>query len=341
MKQERKSQKSSFLTYLPNMKYHYGILSTATIAPRFIQAIKAYGDEVYAIASRTQTKAEEMAAQFHIPKAYGSYEDLCKDEHIDIVYIPTPNGYHKEHIELALSYHKHVVVEKPFTLYAKDAKRLFQYAKEQGCFLMEAQKSVFLPATLRLKQIIDTCSLGKLGQIEMLSSFPAPLDKHHWLLGKQGGVLHASGTYTFEYLMFLLDDPLFEAQIMSVCNAQGTIEDVSIHIRIHPSLLANSHITMRTRTHNQAVFYFEKGYVEVPSFWKARALRIHPYDAEEQIEEFPVTFEMQYEVAHIHECIEQGKLTSDIMNPKRTIQCVQLVEELILAKKEPKVSTNY
>lgn len=320
------------------MIYHYGILSTASITPRFIQAVQAYGDKVSAIASRSLAKAQEMAESFNIANSYGSYEELCQDATVDIVYIATPNHLHVEAAMLALRNHKHVIVEKPFCIHKEDALSLFQFAQRQGCFLMEAQKSVFLPATIRLKEIIDTQHFLNLRHISMLASFPDQYPNKHWMRSSNGGVLYGSASYTFEYLMYLLENPSLTCNSMMVLGEEGAIEDASLQILLNEDILADSHITMRVQTQNQAIFYFENGYVEIPNYWKARKLMLHPKDKTPQIEEFPVAFEMKYEVAHIHECIEQGLLHSPIMTPERTILCVQMVESLV--KEQAKAKKN-
>lgn len=310
------------------MNYTYGIISTASITPRFIQAVAATQDHVGAIASRSLAKAQEMAQTYHIEKAYGSYEELYQDETIDIVYIALPNHLHVEEARNAILHKKHVLIEKPFALHAADALSLFQLAQEHNVFLMEAQKSVFLPATKRLRDIIKKEELGELCQIQMLSSFPAPAKEHHWMYRPFGGCLYGSASYTIEYLMYLLNNPTLDINAIGLLGEQGAIHEVSLNITVNEEMLANSHITMGHRTHNHAIFYFRDGYVEVPEYWKARKLRIVSYDGTEYEEEFPIDFEMIYEVEHLHDCLKQGRVTSPIMSAERTILCVQMVEQL-------------
>lgn len=311
------------------MNYRYGIISTATIVPRFIQAVQASKDSVIAIASRSLAKAQKIADTYHIPKAYGSYQTLYEDKEVDIVYIATPNHTHFEAAMHALQHHKHVIVEKPFTLTAKEAFTMFCFAKEQGCFIMEAQKSVFLPATIRLKELLKQQVLGECKQISMMSSFPDAYPLQHWMYGKSGGVLYGSATYTIEYLMYLFDDPTLSAQAAVDSAERGAIIDAGIHLVLNEHLLADSRITMKVKNDNAAMFYCDKGWIRVEHFWKARSLILHPYEGEETVLSFPVDFEMIYEVNHIHECLKQNLLVSPIMSAERTILCTQIVEELV------------
>ena len=50
--------------------------------------------ECLAVASRTREKAESFATEFGIPRAYGSYAELCDDPDVDLVYVATPHSHH-------------------------------------------------------------------------------------------------------------------------------------------------------------------------------------------------------------------------------------------------------
>ena len=74
-------------------KVRWGIISTAKIGVDLVipaMQHKTYCD-VTAIASRDLEKAQSVAGQLGIPKAYGSYEQLFADPDIDAVYNPLPN----------------------------------------------------------------------------------------------------------------------------------------------------------------------------------------------------------------------------------------------------------
>lgn len=307
------------------MKLHYGIISCASICDRFIHAVNAYGDLVEAIASRSYTKALHKAKEHHIPKAYGSYEELYQDPTIDIVYIATNNATHGTQIRKALSYGKHVLCEKPLALSQQEAQELFSYANECGCFLMEAQKSVFLPVTNDIQHMIHTQALGKLHQVEMSSSFPNPTAS--WMHdATQGGVVYGSASYTLEYLDMLLQPKRTRIQAIGFLEPKGACERVSMNLCMD-NVLINSRISMNGTTRHHALFYFEKGYIEVPNYWKARSYTLYQ-DQEQQTITHPIDYEMVYEVEHVHTCLEQGRLLSPIMDDQRTIRCCGFVDEI-------------
>lgn len=311
--------------------YRYGILSTASIVSRFVDGIRdSKKGQVYAIASRTEEKAREVAKKLQVDVSYGTYEELLEDEHVDIVYIPTVNGRHYHDCKNALLHHKHVLVEKPFCLTSKDARELFSLAKQQGCFLMEAQKAVFLPVTQKIKEIVHSGILGDISYIELKAGFPHRFDYDHWMynLSMGGGSLYGSATYTVEYLQYLFDDPCMEVNGTFVPCLTGSDEICHFHLNLNQNMIVASTIAMNVPLQNEAVFYGEKGYIVVPEYWKARECHLYLYNGEHQVFEFPCHSEFVYEINHVHDCLDQQKLQSPIMSEERTIQTIEIVERL-------------
>lgn len=308
------------------MKLNYGIVSAATVTTRFIHAIQEYGDIVHAIASLTSVNATKLAQRFHIPNVYTTYEELYNDASIDIVYIATNNASHVSEVKKALLHGKHVVCEKPIALSKNDAQDLFALAKKQKRFLMEAQKSVFLPITQRIKTILQEDQLGVLHQIEMSSSFsnPTSLWMHDPL---QGGVVYGSASYTIEYLMYLLQPTTIHVQALGKKENTGTLSQVSINLHMD-DVVINSRIAMNVSTRKHALFYFDHGYINVPEYWKANTCYIHQGTHVEKIC-YPVQYEMIYEVEHIHACIANKLYISPIMSDNVSITCCGFVDQII------------
>ena len=80
-----------------------GILGTGTIARKMAATVNAMDNATLeAIGSRTYQKAKAFADEFSIPKAYGSYEELARDNSLDLIYIATPHSRHYEDSLLCL-----------------------------------------------------------------------------------------------------------------------------------------------------------------------------------------------------------------------------------------------
>ena len=99
-------------------KVRWGVLSTAKIGREKVIPAMQRGEfsEVSAIASRNIERAQEVAKDLGIPKAYGSYEEILQDREIDAIYIPLPNHIHVKWTIRAMEAGKHVLCEKPISL---------------------------------------------------------------------------------------------------------------------------------------------------------------------------------------------------------------------------------
>lgn len=314
------------------MEFKYGIISTAEINHRFIGAINATKGKVVAIASRNIDKAKKIALQYHIEKAYGSYEELYQDTEVNLVYISTINKEHVNQIKKALHYGKHVLCEKPIALHKKDAIEVFSLAKEKNLFLMEMQKSLFLPVTTIIKEYINSNKLGNLHQVDMSACFYRPLAK--WMYDpKQGGVVYGSASYTIEYLDYLIEPKEIIVLPLATKDDTNCIDSVALNIKMD-DVLINSRITMKAKAKSFCHFYFDNGYIEVDEYWKARSIRITVCPLgidEEDIKQInlPIDFEMVYEIKHVEECLENNKIESSIMDSKRSILCCEVVDTII------------
>ncbi|MHC5215713.1 Gfo/Idh/MocA family protein [Enterococcus sp. LJL128] len=308
----------------------YGILSTAQIVPRFVQGIReSAAGEAVAIAARELSRAQQLAEKLQIPKAYGSYEALCQDEEVDIVYIATYNKGHYAAAKLALENKKNVLLEKPFTLTLAEAEELFLLAKQQNCFLMEAQKAVFLPVTAMVRDIIQQEKIGKIKYIRSVTAYPN-IDHLPWFhsLEAGGGALHGSGSYPLEYIQYVLNATP-ESYSGQASIVPGKTDDrFELAVTFPNQILASIFITVELDLPNELVIYGEKGRIEVPNFWKSAEGVVRYENGSEEYLTSEFDSEFSFEVDHVNECLEKGLKESPIMTEKITKETVSLVESM-------------
>lgn len=113
-------------------KLGWGILATGWIAELFTQDLISSGLNVAAVGSRNREKANAFSERFGIANAHGSYEDLVADPSVDIIYVATPHPQHLDAALLALAAGKHILVEKPFTLNAPEARQIVNRARAEN-----------------------------------------------------------------------------------------------------------------------------------------------------------------------------------------------------------------
>ncbi len=310
------------------MQLRYGILSTSSIAPRFIAALRETGEgEIVALSSRTLEKAQKMAKLWEIPKAYGSHRQLLEDKDVDIVYISAVNSQHYPLAKAALQMGKHVICEKPCTTSAAHTRELFALAREKKLFLMEAEKMLFLPAILAVKAKIAAGELGDIYMAQLNHSFSG--DYNDWMFDPTvgGGPLLSSGIYAVQLLLWLFG-PIKQIDGVGSFLENGLAWQYILTGEMESGQLFSIGNSTRAVLDNRAFLYGTKGYIEIPEYWKARKAIIHIPDKEPEILEFPCTHELVYEIRHIHQCLASGKITSDVVSEELSVAGITALEQV-------------
>ena len=306
----------------------YGILSTSSIAPRFIAAVRTAGaGEIVAVSSRTLQKAKAKAEEWEIPTAYGSHRELLEDENVNIVYISSVNAQHYPLAKQALQMGKHVVCEKPCTTCAAHTRELFALAREKGLFLMEAEKMLFLPTLLEVKKQIDSGKLGKIHMAELSHSFPASYNAWQFDKSLGGGTLLSSGIYAVQLLVWLFGNIKTIRGIKSPL-ADGTEWQYILTGEMECGLLFSIKNSTGAILDNTARLFGEEGYVEIPEYWKARSAAFRIKGQKPETVEFPCEHELIYEVAHIAECMNAGRLTSPVVTEELSVAGITALEQV-------------
>lgn len=308
------------------MNLRYGILSTSSIAPRFIAAVRASGaGEIVALSSRTLEKAQEKATLWNIPKAYGSHEELLADGNVNIVYISSVNAQHYPLAKAAILAGKNVVCEKPCTTSVAHTRELFALAREKGVFLMEAEKMLFLPAVLEAKKRIEAGEIGEVYMAELSHSFSAGYNT--WLFDPAagGGTLLSSGIYAVQLLYWLFGPIRSIGGVRSVAEDGGEWQ-YALSGETQSGVLFHIKNSTRVNLDNTARFYGTKGVVDLPEYWKARKAIIRKTGKEPVIVEFPCEHELSYEAAHIADCIGEGLLTSPVVTEELSVAGIAALE---------------
>ncbi|MBR7121840.1 MAG: Gfo/Idh/MocA family oxidoreductase [Oscillospiraceae bacterium] len=306
----------------------YGILSTSSIAPRFIAAVREAGaGEIVALSSRTLEKAKEKAALWEIPKAYGSHDALLQDQDVNIVYISNVNTQHYPWAKAALLQGKHVVCEKPCTTTVQQTRELYAFAREKGLFFMEAEKMLFLPAILEVQKRIAEGQLGQIHMAELSHSFPGTYNSWMYDPTLGGGPLLSSGIYAVHLLSWLFG---------TITHIRGIFDRLPNGVEwqyilsgtTQEGVLFSIKNSTRAVLDNTARLCGTKGWVEIPEYWKARKVIFHIVGKASEPVEFPCENELIYEAKHIQACIASGCLTSPVITEALSIAGIAALEQV-------------
>lgn len=307
------------------MELCYGILSTSSIAPRFIAAVRACGKgRIVAVSSRTLEKAQVKAAQWDIPTAYGSHRELLQDERVNIVYISNVNTAHYLWAKAALLAGKHVICEKPCTTTEEHTKELYALARERGLFFMEAQKMLFLPAVLAAKERLK--DLGQITMVELSHSFPAAYNG--WMFDREagGGPLLSSGIYAVQLISWLFG-PITDIRGKASKLNNGVEWQYILTGETQTGVLFSAKNSTRAVLDNTCRIFGERGFIELPNYWKARKIIFH-LNGETQVLEYPCEHELVYEAEHIAQCLEKGLLNSPVITEELSLAGIRAIEQV-------------
>lgn len=118
----------------------------------------AAGMELAAVVS---SQADKVAAEWPGMAVIADMAALIGLPEIDLVVVATPNALHYPIAKAALKAGKHVVVDKPFTLDASEARELAALAQQNGLLLSVYQNRRFDADFLTLRDLLDAGALGR------------------------------------------------------------------------------------------------------------------------------------------------------------------------------------
>ena len=190
-------------------KIKWGVIGTAGIArsctiPGMQQADNC---ELYAIAGRNIDKAEQFKEAFGFEKAYGSYKELLDDPEVEAVYIALPNTLHYEWAVKAMQSGKHVLCEKPLAPSEQQVKELFDTAKENHVYLMEAFAYLHSPYITAIRKEIEEGTIGEVRYID--SAFiTSDYKKENIRMRREtlGGCTYDLGVYSTSLTLVMMNE---------------------------------------------------------------------------------------------------------------------------------------
>lgn len=126
---------------------------------------------IEAFCSRDADKARRFAETFHAGRGCGRLDEMLADPRVTAVYVATPNHLHQEHAVACLSAGKHVLLDKPMALNARQAEEMAVAARRSDRTLGLLHQQRFHPANQRLFDLLRAGTLGRPLFIHMQTGF--------------------------------------------------------------------------------------------------------------------------------------------------------------------------
>lgn len=310
--------------------FRWGVLSTAKIGRE--QLLPAIVDSengvLSAIASRDLSKAKALGERFGARHAFGSYEELLASKEVDGVYIPLPTSQHVEWTAKAIEAGKHVLVEKPLALDAKDIPPLIKLRDEKKVLVCEAFMVVYHPQWIKVRDLIASGAIGRLRHVQgAFSYYNVDPNNMRNKLDLGGGALPDIGVYPTVSTRFSTGkEPL---------RVQATIErDKTFGTDIYSSIRADFgdfelsfYLSTQMAARQVMVFHGEKGFIEVfgpfnAGLYEHHRIELHNQNhTEAQVFRFPGTQQYRLECEAFVRAAQGGKdrvftLEESVLNQK-------------------------
>ncbi len=314
----------------------FAILSAGNIAHRMARTLNGLRNVLipYAIGASDYARAQDLMRQYHFETCCEGYDALLDDPLVDVIYIGLIHPLHAPWIERALAAGKHVLCEKPLTLSADCAERLFALARSKGLILAEAMWTRALPFAAALRRALNTPALGKICSM-------------HFALGSNmqdipriakpslgGGILMDIGIYA----LTLADLAVFTmpSSISGSCIKGSLGADLADNIRlsypggIQASILAEG----RCDIPDLAQIFCENGMVLVHGpLWSPERITVHLPESVYEVP-FPSAAALpgagfEYEVLAFADAVRQHKAECSVLDSSSSLRVLRTADSLL------------
>jgi len=312
--------------------FRWGVIGTGGIARAFIRDLTMTENQsVVAIGSRTLAKAQDLSAATPGSIAYGSYEEVVRDNNVDAIYVATPHPYHKEHTLLALNASKPVLCEKPFAISARETQEMIDCAIKNNVALLEAMWTRYLPHIAQVREILASGVLGKIYNIQAdhgqrLADRDIPRLVEPELAG---GALLDLGIYPISFAHLILGTP-DRITSTGVLTDRGVDAQTSAIFDYADGAQAVISTNMIAQTPCRAVVSGLLGRLEIDSvFYAPTSMRVILTDG--TITYYPHTYQghgLREQAIEMARVVHSGALESPLMPWSQTLAVMNTLDEI-------------
>lgn len=310
-----------------------GLLGAGNIAGTMaatLRGMKASGEDVelYAVASRSQDKAEAFAREQGVQKAFGSYADMLKDDKVDLVYVATPHSHHAEHMKLCIEHGKAILCEKAFTGNARQAEEILNLAEQKKIPLTEAIWTRYQPAR---KIMDDVIASGKIGEVKLVTSslcYGIKDTRRIYDPALAGGALLDLGVYVLNFASMILgtDIQRMESSVQLLDSGMDAQETMTL---FYPNgVMANLMASVMAFGDRDCYVMGTEGWITTDNVNNPVNIVLHK-DGKEEI--LPVPEQItgyEYEVRACQRMLAEGKLECEEMPHAETLRIMKLMDSL-------------
>jgi scyllo-inositol 2-dehydrogenase (NAD+) len=161
---------------------------------------------VAAVADTNRALADQIAAQFDVPKAYGSAQELIADRDVDAVVVVTPTDTHREIVIAAAQSKKPTFCEKPPAISLAECAAMSDAVNKSGAFFQMGFMRRFDPGYAAAKEKIAQGAIGRPMVFKSTSRDPFRPSLEYANPVSSGGIMVDMGIHDFDLARWFMGD---------------------------------------------------------------------------------------------------------------------------------------
>jgi len=314
----------------------WGIVGTGGIAHAFATDLALTDSgRVVAVGSRSREAADRFGERFGVARRHVGTEALAADPSVEAVYVATPHPRHHPDALAAIAAGKAVLVEKPFTMTAAEAREVVAAARERGVFAMEAMWTRFLPHVAEIRRLLAEGALGRVVTVTADHGAWFPEDAAHRLFAPAlgGGALLDLGLYAVSFASMVLGPP---SRVVSLADPAFTGVDAQTSLLLGHAGGAQAVLTctLAAQSPTRAAIVGTEARIEVDSrFFAPSAFTLVPRDGR------PRRFAprhrgvgLRHQADEVARCLRAGLRESPVMPLDETVTIMETMDAATIGR---------
>jgi predicted dehydrogenase len=309
----------------------WGILGAGGIAATVGADIAATpGNVLQAVGARNADRAAAFAETWGVNSSYGSYAELLADPEVDVVYVATTHGQHRDHALLGLRAGKPLLVEKAFALNAAQAREVVAEARARRLFCMEAMWTRLNPL---IRHAVEIAHSGRIGDVIGFRgdlSRHVPFDAAHRLydLEAGGGALLDLGIYPVTVAWLFLGRP-DTVQAVGSLSPTGSDATAAMQWGYADGRVAQLYCSAAGDSPFAVLVTGTDGWISIePRIHRPERMIVHDATGDEVInaDDEPGNG-YALEVLEVERCLRAGQLESRLVPLDETVAILEVLDE--------------
>ena len=318
----------------------------------------------FRLTSIVERSTEKSRARFPQATIVRSFEELLRDERLELLVVNTPNELHLDMARQALAAGKHVILEKPMTVTAAEAQTLIDLARSRNLVLSVFQNRRWDGDFQTLQQVMQSQLLGQVVEFEgHFDRFRNYIEADTWKeeSGPGSGILYNLGSHMIDQVLALFGKPEAVTGELGTQRPGGKIDDY-YHLTLHyPTLravLRSGYLVReagpRYTVHGTQGSFVKHGLdpqedalkagqlpgspnwgVETPDNWGLLNTDLQGLHFTGRLETLPGNYPFFYQ--NIYEAIREGKALA--VKPEESLLGLRIIEAAIQSNQEKRTIT--